>query len=150
MFSHLRNVLGYPFEIQKQRDEVRKEIVTSDDDVEEREEKGGGGEEADCRCWEVYWGETAELAILLEKSSAYLFSSSSSSLSAPPSSEYQEPGDLGIENVEEHDLARSDKVGIQILLTATEMYRQIFPISLSSSPSAASVILSSPPPRHRF
>ena len=100
----------------------------------ERRRRGGS-----LRTVEVYEEPDGEPAILLKRPSANFSSPSSSPMV------YHELEDIGIGCVEEHDRARSDEVEIRTLLTATEIYRQIFPIPLSPSPSTVSATLSPPP-----
>ncbi|KAI0084767.1 hypothetical protein BDY19DRAFT_997497 [Irpex rosettiformis] len=95
-------------------------------------------------------GRTAELAILLERIWDIGFGSSSDDIASRSGKAGVSPEDIGIGCVEEHDLARSDEVEIRTLLTATEIYRRIFPSSFpscasSAAVSAVSVILSPPP-----
>jgi hypothetical protein len=87
-------------------------------------------------------GRTAELATLLERIWDTGFCAPEDLASRLGRSDYS-PEDIGC--YEEHDLARSDEVEIRTLLTATQIYRRIFPSSFPSCVTAVSVILSPPP-----
>ncbi|THH00729.1 hypothetical protein EW026_g1858 [Hermanssonia centrifuga] len=87
-------------------------------------------------------GRTAELAILLERiwDTGFCAHEDVISTSRAHHSSYE---DGNCEN--EHDLASTDEAEIRSLLSATMIYRRIFPSSFPSCATAVSVILSPPP-----
>lgn len=85
-------------------------------------------------------GRTAELAILLERIWDTGFCVHDEVLPKP----YLDQGE-DQEWEDEHDLARNDETEIRNLLSATLVYRRIFPSSFPSCATAVSVILSPPP-----
>ncbi|EKM56498.1 uncharacterized protein PHACADRAFT_253666 [Phanerochaete carnosa HHB-10118-sp] len=85
-------------------------------------------------------GRTAELATFLERIWDTGFCSHEDVL---PRSYAERNEGQGWED--EHDLARSDEAEIRALLSATLVYRRIFPSSFPSCATAVSVILSPPP-----
>lgn len=84
-------------------------------------------------------GRTAELAVLLERIWDTGFCAHEDVM--PPANTAEQ----GEEWEDEHDLARSDEAEIRALLSATLVYRRIFPSSFPSCATAVSVILSPPP-----
>lgn len=85
-------------------------------------------------------GRTAELATLLERIWDTGFCAHEDVLPR----QYAERCE-GQDWDDEHDLARSDEAEIRALLSATLVYRRIFPSSFPSCATAVSVILSPPP-----
>lgn len=86
-------------------------------------------------------GRTAELAIFLERIWDTGFVAHEDIL--PHSGPHQSEEEFECEDG--HDLARSDEAEIRTLLSATLIYRRIFPSSFPSCATAVSVILSPPP-----
>lgn len=87
-------------------------------------------------------GRTAELATLLERIWDTGFCSHEDVM---PRSYMERRDDSESPWDEEHDLARHDEAEIRSLLSATIIYRRIFPSSFPSCATAVSVILSPPP-----
>lgn len=87
-------------------------------------------------------GRTAELAVLLEKIWNAGFCSHEEALPPRDGSTAQ---DEDIDCEDEHDLASTDEAEIRSLLSATLIYKRIFPSSLASCGPSLSVILSPPP-----
>lgn len=85
-------------------------------------------------------GRTAELAILLERIWDTGFCVHDEVLPKPYLGQGEDQ-----EWEDEHDLARNDETEIRNLLSATLVYRRIFPSSFPSCATAVSVILSPPP-----
>ena len=96
-------------------------------------------------------GRTGELAVLLERIWDTGFCSHEDVFPPPKQDPSFETGVDDEEDCEdEHDLASTDEVEIRSLLSATMIYRRIFPSSFpnctnNGNPSSVSVILSPPP-----
>lgn len=89
-------------------------------------------------------GRTAELATLLERiwDTGFCAHEDVAPVSRSPRIN-KDLADIGC--IDEHDLARNDEAEIRSLLSATLIYRRIFPSSFPSCATAVSVILSPPP-----
>lgn len=90
-------------------------------------------------------GRTAELAVLLERIWDTGFCSHEDVFPPPKQNSSIEAGDDEEDCEDEHDLASTDEVEIRSLLSATMIYRRIFPSSFPSCAAPVSVILSPPP-----
>ncbi|KAL4246402.1 hypothetical protein ABKN59_009155 [Abortiporus biennis] len=92
-------------------------------------------------------GRTAELAILLERIWDTGFVSHEDVLPAPRQLGTNKNPDEDVDCEDEHDLASTDEAEIRSLLSATVMYRRIFPSSFPACGSSSSVsLILSPPP----
>lgn len=124
--------------------------VVYDPEVEARDEKE---RKETIEAGKSIGGRTAELAVLLERIWDTGFCSHEDVFPPPRqhANNAAEAGDDEEDCEDEHDLASTDEAEIRSLLSATMIYRRIFPSSFPncstnpSGPGAVSVILSPPP-----